>query len=120
MARYVGYSLAPGPGWVVLVQLLHGLSFGANLIASVSLAHQLAGVELAATAQGLLASAFSFGMITGSLAGGVLLDRLGTTGLYNLAAVIAVLGLGVFVVGARRFAAQELSEPPLASATTPG
>ena len=120
VARYVGYSLAPGPGWVVLVQLLHGLSFGANLIASVSLAHQLAGVELAATAQGLLASAFSFGMITGSLAGGVLLDRLGTTGLYNLAAVIAVLGLGVFVVGARRFAAQELSEPPLASATTPG
>ncbi len=120
VARYVGYGLAPGPGWVVLVQLLHGLSFGANLIASVSLAHQLGGVELAATAQGLLASAFSFGLITGSLAGGILLDRIGTTQLFNIAAVIAVLALVVFVVGARRFAARELVEPSLAPATTTG
>ena len=119
-ARHVGYSVAPGPGWILLVQLLHGLSFGINLIASVSLAHQIAGARLAATAQGMLASAFALGTITGALAGGAMLDRIGTAGIFRVAAVIALVALAVFVVGSRVFAADELSDPQVASSPAAG
>ena len=118
--RHLGYSLAPGPSSILLLQLLHGLSFGANLVASVSLVHQLAGVQLAATGQGLLASSFSLGMITGALGGGALLDQIGTANIYRLAAGIAVLALGVFVVGSRLFAADEFRDAQVASSPATG
>ena len=77
------------------LQVLHGLSYGAFLIASVTLARRLAGPGHAATAQSLLtAVSFGLGSITGSLVGGALLDCVGT-------AAIMLLALVVFVVGER-------------------
>lgn len=109
--RLLAYSVLPDPNWVLPVQLLHGLSFGANLMASVTLINQLAGSELAATGQGLLASSFAFGTITGSLVGGILLDRIALPMLFRLAALGAVLGLTVFLLGARTFAAEIEASP---------
>lgn len=101
--RILLYSVAPSAPAVLAVQLLHGCSFGLYLLASVTLVHELVGSEFVATAQGLLASAMAFGQVTGSLVGGVLLDRIGIFALYRLSGVITLLALAVFVVGMRRY-----------------
>lgn len=109
--RLLAYSVIPAPGWVLPVQLLHGLSFGANLMASVALINQLVGSELAATAQGLLASSYAFGQITGALAGGVLLDRVELPTIFRLGASVALLGLVVLLVGSRALTVDDKPAP---------
>jgi PPP family 3-phenylpropionic acid transporter len=100
--RFAAFSAITVPEWILPVQMLHGLSYGAYLMASVTLAHRTAGRAHAATAQALLASvSFGFGAITGSLLGGALLDAIGTTGLFRLAAALMLLALGVLVTGNR-------------------
>lgn len=102
IVRFTVYSFLAVPAWVLPAQLLHGLTFGAYLLASVTLAHQLAGREQAATAQGLLsAMSFGFGTLTGAIVGGLLLDRLGVVALFRLAALIAAVALVIFVVALR-------------------
>jgi PPP family 3-phenylpropionic acid transporter len=107
------YSLPPGLSWVVLVQLLHGVSFGLVLMASVTLMHELAGRERAATAQGLLsATAQGLAAVTGALLGGVLLDQVGALGLFRVATAgmgVALLFCLASVRGAR--AARPLEQP---------
>lgn len=101
--RILLYTLVPSAEWVLAVQLLHGLSFGLYLIASVTLIHELVSPEYTATAQGLLASAMAFGQMSGALGGGILLDRIGIVAVYQLATGITVLALVVFVLGLRRY-----------------
>ncbi len=101
--RFAAYALIPSPGWVLPIQLAHGLSFGAFLVASVTLAHRLAGPAHAAGAQALLtAVSFGFGSITGSLIGGALLDRVGTGGLFGGASALMLLTLLGVLVAVRR------------------
>jgi PPP family 3-phenylpropionic acid transporter len=101
-ARFVLLSVITEPVWILPVQALHGLSFGAFLMASVTLAYRLAGPTQAATAQALLAAmSFGFGSITGSLVGGALLDRIGTEGLFRGAAVMMMFTLAVLLIGNR-------------------
>ena len=110
--RFALYSVLPAPAWVLPVQLLHGDTFGAYLLASVTLAHQMAGRERAATAQGLLAAmSFGFGSLTGALGGGLLLDRLGVVALFRLAAAIALLALAVLALTLRAAAPDDASPP---------
>lgn len=98
--RLMLYSLPPAISWVVWVQLLHGISFGLYLMASITLIHQLAGRERAATAQGLLSSSSQgFGAITGALVGGVLLDQLGAVGILRVATVGMLAALLICVLG---------------------
>lgn len=100
--RFAAFSTISEPEWMLPVQLLHGLSYGAFLMASVTLAHRLAGREHAATAQALLtAMSFGFGSITGSIAGGALLDRVGTVGLFQGAALLMLVTLAVLITGDR-------------------
>lgn len=102
IVRFTAFSTISEPEWMLPVQLLHGLSFGAFLMASVPLAHRLAGIEHAATAQALLtAMSFGFGSITGSIVGGAFLDRIGTVGLFRGAALLMVAALGVLIAGDR-------------------
>lgn len=102
IVRFAAFSAISDPEWMLPVQLLHGLSYGAFLMASVTLAHRLAGSEHAATAQSLLtAMSFGFGSITGSIIGGALLDRIGTVGLFRGAALLMVMTLAVLVIGDR-------------------
>jgi PPP family 3-phenylpropionic acid transporter len=101
-ARFAAFSLITVPEWVLAVQLFHGLSYGAFLMASVTLAHRLAGREQAATAQALLtAMSFGFGAIVGSFLAGALLDRIGTDGLFAGAAALMLVTLGVLIGGNR-------------------
>ena len=102
-SRFLLYTVLPSADWVLPVQLLHGLSFAAYLMAGVMLVHEIAGSDLAATAQGLLGSAFAGGQIIGSLAGGALLDRIGVIAVYRLAAGVLLLALIVLIAGLHRF-----------------
>ncbi len=100
--RFTILSFIDQPALVVASQLLHGLTFGAFLMASVTLAHRIAGRAQAATAQSLLsAMSFGLGSITGAIIGGALL-QVGTTGLYRGAAGVALVTLAIAVVGDRR------------------
>lgn len=100
--RFAAYTLLPSATWILPLQLLHGFTFGAFLMASVTLAYQLVGEEYAATAQGLLsAMSYGFGAIVGSLLGGVLLDAIGVIPLYRVATLIMVAALVVLLVGLR-------------------
>lgn len=92
LLRLALFSLPPAPAWVVAVQLLHGVSFGLYLLASVTLMHELAGPERVATGQGLLnATAQGLAAVTGALVGGLLLDQIGALGLFR----VATAGMGV-------------------------
>lgn len=100
--RYAAISAITVPEWVLGVQAFHGLSYGAFLIASVTLAHRLAGHGHAATAQAVLtAMSYGFGAIFGSLVAGALLDAIGTAGLFRAAAALMVVALSVLIVGNR-------------------
>jgi PPP family 3-phenylpropionic acid transporter len=117
LVRFALFSIPPAPSWVLFVQLLHGLSFGAYLMASVTLIHELAGRERAATAQGLLTSvSLGFGPITGSLVGGALLDHIGAVGIFRLAVVGILLAFvaylfSVHTITARQARAEHMLQP---------
>lgn len=102
MFRFVAFSTIAVPEWLLPIQALHGLSYGAFLMASVTLVHRLAGRDHAATAQALLtAVSMGFGSITGSLLGGALLDVIGTVGMFRSAAALMVVTLAVMILGTR-------------------
>lgn len=102
IGRFIGFSVITDPEVMLGVQLFHGLSYGAFLMASVTLAHRLAGRDQAATAQALLtAMSFGFGSIAGSLVGGAFLDVIGTDGLFRGAAVLMGVTLVVLIAGNR-------------------
>jgi len=120
IVRFTAFSTISEPEWMLPVQLLHGLSFGAFLMASVPLAHRLAGSEHAATAQALLtAMSFGFGSITGSIVGGAFLDRIGTVGLFRGATLLMVAALVVLIAGDRIVGLDRREQPGGEVAMTP-
>ncbi len=121
VVRFIASSTISEPEWMLPVQVLHGLSFGAFLMASVTLAHRLAGSAHAATAQSLLtAMSFGFGSITGSIAGGTLLDHIGTVGLFKGAALLMIVTLAVLVIGNRAVGLDRREQPDPGGVATPG
>ncbi len=110
LVRLLLLALPITPTTALVVQLLHGPSFGAFLIGSVTLVHELVGRERAATAQGLLASmSFGFGSITGSLVGGALLEQIGTVGLFRLASVGMMIALVTCLLATRAIGAKQIA-----------
>jgi MFS transporter, PPP family, 3-phenylpropionic acid transporter len=100
--RFTAVSLIDSPELVVGTQLLHGLSYGCYLTASVTLAHHIVGRGQAATAQSLLAAvSFGLGSITGALFGGAFLESLGTPGIFRAGAVAMVATLALYLVANR-------------------
>lgn len=114
--RFTAFGLIDNAAWLLAFQTLHGLSYGLFLLASVTLAHRLAGPAQSATAQALLtAMSFGFGSIAGSLIGGALLDSVGTAGLFRGAAMLMMVTLGVLFAGDRLIG---FSQPASADGTT--
>ena len=102
--------------FVLVAQLLHGLSFGMFLIASVTLAHRLVGRENAATAQALLAMvSVGMGSITGSLLGGLAIDYISTSIIFRAVMVSMTFALLIFWIGTRRLEKSAYDPPPIAA-----
>lgn len=114
IARFCLLGFIPATQAVFGAQLLHGLSFGMFLIASVTLAHRLVGRQHAATAQALLAvMSMGLGTIIGSLVGGIAIDHVSTSVVYRVVALLMVLTLATFWVGVQRLS-RETYDPPAA------
>jgi PPP family 3-phenylpropionic acid transporter len=100
--RFGIYGLTENADLLLVLQGLHGLSYGIFLTTSITLAYRLAGPALATTAQAVLtAMSFGFGSIAGSLIGGALLDRIGTDSLFQIASALMIIAVVVLVAGNR-------------------
>lgn len=98
---------------VLLAQVMHGLSFGMFLIASVTLAHRLVGRENAATAQALLAMvSVGLGSISGSFLGGLAIDYTTTSVMFRVVTFTMALTMVIFWVGTRRLEKTAYDPPP--------
>lgn len=97
--RLLAYSVIHSAGWVLVVQLTHGLTFSAMWVAGVAHAKRLAPPGLGATAQGLLTGVyFGLGGAAGAAAGGHLYQTVGPFAMYRWAAVWVAVGLGILVL----------------------
>ncbi len=97
--RLLLYSLTSLPWVVLLIQLLHGLTFPAIYLAGVSYADQSAPPGVKASAQGMFGSALmGFGASAGGLIGGLLLQSLGAAGMYRVIGLIIWAALLLFAI----------------------
>lgn len=97
----VGWMRTP---WLILViQLLHGPSFSAMWVASISLVAAMAPEGMGATAQGIFGSvSMGVGSAVAALVGGMLFQALGGTMMYTIDAGLVMLALAFFAFTMRR------------------
>jgi len=109
------YALAPGLGWAMAAQALHGPGFAALWAGGVDEAHRLAPKGLEVTAQSLFGTTF-FGIATAlaSATGGWLYRDMGYGALFGVASFVALLGALSLLARApgRSSAKLPLSEDP--------
>jgi PPP family 3-phenylpropionic acid transporter len=87
--RWIAMSFDPGPDLVIVLQTLHGLSFGATTCGSVLLLGSLASPTHRARMQGWLAAAGSLSLAAATFACGRL------TGLFGEGTYLAMAGLAL-------------------------
>ena len=90
------YSLISAPSSVYYIQLLHGLTYGIMLVASVAYMSDVAPPDLRATAQALLSVGSAVSMAAGPLLVGPMGDAMGLAVTFRVMAVVMVGALCVF------------------------
>jgi PPP family 3-phenylpropionic acid transporter len=104
IVRSLAYSFIKTPGWVLLIQLLHGTSFAAMWVAGVSYANKIAPKGMGATAQGIF-SGVQFGLagIFGGLIGGWLYEDIGAVMMFRWVGIIGLtLAISLLLIGSWR------------------
>ena len=97
MVRWFLFSFITQPELALMVQLLHGLSFGMFLVGSVTFLSERAPLGMETTAQAIFSTVtFGFGSITGAMLGGYLLDRVGISNLFVVLSGISLAGFLLF------------------------
>lgn len=113
IVRFALLGFTYNTSFVLFAQLMHGLSFGMFLIASVTLAHRLVGRENAATAQALLAMvSVGLGSISGSFLGGLAIDYTTTSVMFRVVTATMALTMVIFWIGTRRIEKTAYDPPP--------
>lgn len=96
--RCILYYFAVSPQAVILIQLMHGLTYPLMWIAGVTYASEKAPPGLGATAQGLFGATITgFGISAGGLIGGLVLDRLGVAGMYGVVGAGILTAMLIFI-----------------------
>ncbi|MBK7759337.1 MAG: MFS transporter [Deltaproteobacteria bacterium] len=99
--RWLLTAWATAPWLVIGLQASHGFTFGAFWVSAVALVSRRAPAHLTNSAQGLLGAAVGgVGAALGASAGAVI-GPYGSAALFVLAAIIAILSLGVQVLATR-------------------
>jgi MFS transporter, PPP family, 3-phenylpropionic acid transporter len=96
--RFFLMSMVEGPGWIILLQSMHSLSFGVFLVTAFRYLQQLVPDEYRATGQAVFNMTWSgcSGLISG-FAGGRIYDMWGGAMLYRFAAISALLAFVGFM-----------------------
>jgi MFS family permease len=88
------YAIAADGTQIVLIQVLHGLTFAILWMAGINFVAKHAPRGIAATAQGLFNTILlGFGLAAGNLVNGFLIDLTGIQGMYAISAGLVLLGL---------------------------
>jgi MFS transporter, PPP family, 3-phenylpropionic acid transporter len=98
-ARLLLYAAFNVPVAILMIQVIHGLTYPIIWVAGVSYAHANAPEGLNATAQGIFGAAiFGLGSGLGSFLGGLLIDHFAGRGMYFILGIFVLLGLLVFAL----------------------
>jgi PPP family 3-phenylpropionic acid transporter len=109
--RLLAYSATTASWLILLIQVVHGLTFAAVYTAGVYFADQIAPAGMKATAQGMFTGTLmGFGSAAGGLLGGVLMDRFSPSGMYAGMGGLVLVGLFVFLLFERRFSVKPVAE----------
>lgn len=101
--RMFSYALMPAAWFVLPIHLLHGFTFSAMWMASISYANRAAPPGMGATAQGLLSGiSMSLAGAIGALVGGQLYETVGPAAMFGWSGVSVLIGLLFFAVAGRR------------------
>ncbi len=107
-ARWWLLASAATPTAILLLQLMHSVTFGLFLVASVAYVNAHAPKGMSATAQSLfIATMWGVGPTLGAIGGGVIYAHYGAPTLFRLASVVTVAALGFLL--ALRFVERESS-----------
>lgn len=100
--RWALLSVISVPEWVLVVQLLQGISFTSFLVGGVTYIARLAPAGLGATAQAIFSSTtFGLGAFAGALLGGFLYDQIGLARMFLINSGIALVACLVFLLSRR-------------------
>lgn len=112
--RWMAVTLTGNPAALVLLQTLHGLTFGLTYLASVHLMDTEAPPALRASGQALYAAvAFGLAGLLGNGLAGVLAERYALATLFRLSSLVALLGTALFLATSRPPAATPAPASPL-------
>lgn len=96
--RWIGMALVDRSVFIILLSLLHGLTFGAFYVASVAFVSSRAPAQLRASGQALFASAtFGIGGLIGYVSSGIGYDLLGGHRLFAAAGVVDLLAAAIIL-----------------------
>jgi MFS transporter, PPP family, 3-phenylpropionic acid transporter len=90
--RLLIVALAPSPAWVIVAQLLHGLTYGVMLVGAIAYVNARLPGALRASGQGALGSVMSVAATTAPFLGATLSQWIGWRGVYGLLVLVALLG----------------------------
>lgn len=100
--RWVAVTLTAHPALLVLIQALHGLTFGVTYLASVHLVDSEVPPALRASGQALYAAvAFGVAGLLGNGLAGLLAERLALGTLFRLSGLVALVGTALFLATVR-------------------
>lgn len=103
------YAIAADGTQIVLIQILHGLTFAILWMAGMNFVAKHAPHGMAATAQGLFNTIMlGFGLAAGNLVNGFLIDLAGVQGMYMISAGLVLTGLFLVAFLNRRSEAIQL------------
>jgi PPP family 3-phenylpropionic acid transporter len=104
LVRVLAYSLVIVPWTALFLQLLHGTSYSALLVAGVSYADEIAPPGLGASAQGLFSAVLiGIGVTAGNLIGGTLYESFGAAVMYRSVGLVIFISLILFMLVERNF-----------------
>lgn len=91
------FSILVDPQWVLVGQLLHGISFAGMWTAAVVFVNKIAPPHLGASAQAMLGMVmFGAGGVAGALIGAQLYDSIGPANMFRVTGLIALGGVSLF------------------------
>ena len=97
--RYLSYSFIPNAWYVLAIEPLHGITFGAMWAATTSYGGMISPEGLRATVMGLVsATHFGFGRLVAGFGGGAVYSKYGPRVLFRSLAVLSAVTCLVFVV----------------------